>query len=88
VEQTNDETWKRKKYKRKKGLLPLLELAFAFYFVLGIIYAFRLEMWGTIPFLCLFCFGFGYMGMMSLLQTASGKKFSLLLRTVRQNTGL
>lgn len=80
VEKTDDETWKRKKYKRKKGLLPLLELLFAIYFVLGILYALRLEMWGTIPFLCLFCFGFGYMGVMSILQTASGKKVSLLLR--------
>ncbi len=27
-------------------------------------------MWGTIPFLSLFCFGYGYMGVMSLLQTS------------------
>jgi cellulose synthase/poly-beta-1,6-N-acetylglucosamine synthase-like glycosyltransferase len=72
VEKTHDETWKRKKYKRKRGLLPLLELLFALYFVLGIAYAVNLHMWGTIPFLCLFCFGFGYMGVMSMLQTASG----------------
>jgi cellulose synthase/poly-beta-1,6-N-acetylglucosamine synthase-like glycosyltransferase len=83
VEQAHDETWKRKKYKRKKGLLPLLELAFAAYFVLGIAYAVRLRMWGTIPFLCLFCFGFGYMGIMSLLQTASGKRFTALWRPLR-----
>ncbi|HEY6121562.1 MAG TPA: glycosyltransferase [Pyrinomonadaceae bacterium] len=80
VEQTHDETWKGKKYKRKRGLLPLLELAFAVYFVLGIAYATRLHMWGTIPFLLLFCFGFGYMGVMSLLQTTSGKRFLSFLR--------
>ena len=28
VEETTDATWKRKKYKRKRGLLPLLELGF------------------------------------------------------------
>ena len=27
-------------------------------------------MWGTIPFLLLFFFGFGYMGVMSILQTS------------------
>ncbi|MGI9165376.1 MAG: glycosyltransferase [Pyrinomonadaceae bacterium] len=75
VEQTSDETWKAKKYKRKRGLLPLLELGFALYFLLAILYAGRLHMWGTIPFLSLFFFGFGYMGMMSILQTTSAKRF-------------
>ena len=54
VEQTSDETWKLKKYKRKRGLLPLFELGFALYFMLAILYAGRLHMWGTIPFLSLF----------------------------------
>jgi cellulose synthase/poly-beta-1,6-N-acetylglucosamine synthase-like glycosyltransferase len=70
VEKTDDESWKRKKYKRKHGWLPLLELSFALYFVLAIAYAVRMHMWGPIIFLLLFCFGYGYMGMMSLLQTA------------------
>src|SRR2546429_6933690 len=39
VEETSDETWKRKKYRRKRGWLPLLELSFAFYFLLAIMYA-------------------------------------------------
>ena len=75
VENTADATWKGKKYKRKRGLLPLLELSFAVYFMLAIVYSARLHMWGTIPFLTLFFFGFGYMGVMSLVQTASGKRF-------------
>ena len=61
-------------------MLPLLELGFAFYFLVAIIYSARLHMWGTIPFLLLFFFGFGYMGVMSLLQTASGQKLSALWR--------
>lgn len=69
VEKGNDATWKRKKYRRKRGLLPLLELAFAAYFALAISYAVRMEMWGTIPFLLLFFFGYGYIGVMSLLQS-------------------
>lgn len=82
VEQTSDETWKVKKYKRKRGLLPLLELSFSVYFLLAIVYAARLHMWGTIPFLSLFFFGFGYMGVMSILQTTSGKRLRSLWRPV------
>jgi cellulose synthase/poly-beta-1,6-N-acetylglucosamine synthase-like glycosyltransferase len=70
VENTTDESWKRKKYKHKHGWLPLLELSFAIYFVLAIAYAVKMHMWGPIVFLLLFCFGYGYMGTMSLLQTA------------------
>jgi hypothetical protein len=44
VEATDDESWKRKKYKRKHGWLPPLELSFAFYFVLAIGYAIRMHM--------------------------------------------
>jgi cellulose synthase/poly-beta-1,6-N-acetylglucosamine synthase-like glycosyltransferase len=69
VEKTSDETWKRKKYKRKHGWLPLLELSFSLYFLLAILYAIRLRMWGTVPFLLLFFFGFGYMGVMSFVQS-------------------
>ena len=83
VEDTTDATWKRKKYKRKRGLLPLLELSFAVYFLLAIAYSARLHMWGTIPFLLLFFFGFGYMGVMSLLQTASGKRLAALWRPLK-----
>jgi cellulose synthase/poly-beta-1,6-N-acetylglucosamine synthase-like glycosyltransferase len=82
VEQGSDETWKRKKYKRKRGLLPLLELGFSVYFLFAIFYALRLHMWGTVPFLILFFFGFGYMGVMSVLQTSSGKRLLALWRPV------
>ncbi len=74
VEKARDVTWKRKKYRRKRGWLPLLELSFAVYFIFAIAYALRMHMWGPIAFLLLFFFGYGYMGMMSLLQTASGQR--------------
>jgi cellulose synthase/poly-beta-1,6-N-acetylglucosamine synthase-like glycosyltransferase len=80
VEEQKDETWKRKKYKRKRGWLPLLELAFSVYFLLAIMYAVRMQLWGTIPFLSLFFFGYGYMGVMSLLQTATGNRLQSLWR--------
>jgi hypothetical protein len=78
VEKTEDETWKRKKYKRKRGLLPLLELSFSVYFLLAILYAVRMHMWGTIPFLSLFFFGFGYMGVMSFVQSLGGGRLAAL----------
>ncbi len=87
VEKTHDETWKRKKYKRKRGLLPLLEIGFSIYFLLAILYAIRLRMWGTIPFLSLFFFGFGYMGVMSLVQaTGAGRLASLFRPAARTPT--
>jgi cellulose synthase/poly-beta-1,6-N-acetylglucosamine synthase-like glycosyltransferase len=82
VEKTEDETWKRKKYKRKRGWLPLLELSFSVYFLLAILYAVRMSMWGTIPFLLLFFFGFGYMGIMSLLQSVGGGRLASFWRPV------
>jgi cellulose synthase/poly-beta-1,6-N-acetylglucosamine synthase-like glycosyltransferase len=80
VEVQTDETWKQKKYKRKRGWLPLLELAFSVYFLLAIMYAVQMRLWGTIPFLSLFFFGYGYMGVMSLLQTATGNRLQSLWR--------
>jgi len=80
VEKTTDESWKRKKYQRKHGWLPLLELSFAIYFVFAIAYAVRMHMWGPIFFLLLFCFGYGYMGVMSLLQTAGANRLNAVKR--------
>jgi cellulose synthase/poly-beta-1,6-N-acetylglucosamine synthase-like glycosyltransferase len=82
VEKNQDETWKRKKYKRKRGLLPLLELSFSIYFLLAILYAINLRMWGTVPFLLLFFFGFGYMGVMSFVQSLGGGRLASLWRPV------
>ena len=75
-----DAGWKRKKYRRKRGLLPALELASAAYFLCAMLYAAHLEMYLTIPFLGLFCFGYGYMGLMSLVQTSSGTRLQDLFR--------
>jgi len=83
VEKIDDASWKRKKYRRKHGWLPLLELSFAFYFVLAIAYAVRMHMFGPIVFLLLFFFGYGYMGTMSLLQTAGAKRLASVWRGSR-----
>jgi cellulose synthase/poly-beta-1,6-N-acetylglucosamine synthase-like glycosyltransferase len=60
-------------YRRRKGLTPLLELAFACYFAFTIYYAIRTNIFGTIPFLTLFFFGYGYMFVMSLFQGMTRK---------------
>ncbi|HWS55208.1 MAG TPA: glycosyltransferase [Pyrinomonadaceae bacterium] len=80
VEGARDASWRRKKYFGGRGWLPAFELGFAAYFLLAILYAARMAMWGTIPFLCLFCFGYGYMGLMSLLQTAGVRRRAEALR--------
>ena len=82
VEKIHDETWKSKKYKRKRGLLPLLELSFSLYFLLAILYSIRMRMWGTVPFLLLFFFGFGYMGVMSFVQSFSGSRLASFWKPV------
>lgn len=68
-------------YGRKHGLLPLLELSLALYFVAAVWYAIRSEIYGTIPFLLIFLLGFGYMGVMSLFQERAQK----LMQALRRN---
>jgi cellulose synthase/poly-beta-1,6-N-acetylglucosamine synthase-like glycosyltransferase len=80
VEGADDATWKRKKYRRKRGLLPLLELASSAYFLCAILYAAHMGLWLTIPFLFLFFFGYGYIGAMSLLQNVGTERLQQLFR--------
>ncbi|MCS6885004.1 MAG: glycosyltransferase family 2 protein [Acidobacteriota bacterium] len=57
------------KYGRKRGLTPYLELLTAAYFALTIYYAITRGIFGTIPFLLIFLFGYAYTGAMSFLQS-------------------
>jgi cellulose synthase/poly-beta-1,6-N-acetylglucosamine synthase-like glycosyltransferase len=79
-EGATDTAWKAKKYKRKHGWLPLLELSFAVYFLFAVLYAAHMRLFGTIPFLMLFLFGYGYIGTMSLLQTSSARRLQHFFR--------
>jgi hypothetical protein len=79
-EGATDTAWKAKKYKRKHGWLPLLELSFAAYFTCAVLYAAHMHLFGTIPFLMLFLFGYGYIGTMSLLQTSSARRLQHFFR--------
>jgi cellulose synthase/poly-beta-1,6-N-acetylglucosamine synthase-like glycosyltransferase len=74
VEQSGDNWLQQARlYGRKHGLLPLLELGLAIYFVAAIAYAWRSHIYGTIPFLMIFLLGYGYMGIMSLFQSTIRK---------------
>ena len=68
------------KYRRKKGWLPVLEAAFALYFVVAVWYAWRSNIYATIPFLMLFLLGYGYMAGMSLFQGSARRLLNMFHR--------
>jgi cellulose synthase/poly-beta-1,6-N-acetylglucosamine synthase-like glycosyltransferase len=70
-----------RKYRRRRGLLPYLELAFAIYFVVAVWYALRVNIYATIPFLLIFLLGFGYMAMMSFFQGGMRKVLQVFRRS-------
>ena len=57
-----------KKYRKRLGLIPYVELLIGSYFALTIWYAVVNENYVTVPFLVLFVWGYWYTGVMSLLQ--------------------
>jgi cellulose synthase/poly-beta-1,6-N-acetylglucosamine synthase-like glycosyltransferase len=69
VENSND-NWLQAavKYRRKKGWLPAIEMAFALYFVFAVYYALRSNIYATIPFLMIFLVGYGYVALVSIFQ--------------------
>jgi len=56
------------KYRARKGMVPLIELAFAVYFMATIYVAFVGKHYISIPFLLLFLFGYLYVGVLSVYQ--------------------
>ena len=68
--EAGEEGWELKKYvRRRSGLIPMIELALAAYFVFTVAYSFTIENYLTTPFLMLFFMGYTYTGTMSLFQT-------------------
>ena len=65
--ETKQDLWATKLYRRRTGVLPVVELLLRLYSVLVVYYAFSNENYPTIPFLMLFVVGFIYMGLMSIL---------------------
>ena len=57
-----------KKYRKRLGWVPYIEMLVGGYFALTVWYAIANENYITVPFLFLFVFGYWYTGLMSLLQ--------------------
>jgi cellulose synthase/poly-beta-1,6-N-acetylglucosamine synthase-like glycosyltransferase len=57
-----------RKYRRRLGWVPWIELLIGVYFAITIYYAVINENYLTVPFLCIFVLGYWYTGLMSLLQ--------------------
>jgi cellulose synthase/poly-beta-1,6-N-acetylglucosamine synthase-like glycosyltransferase len=71
IERTQDD-WQHKKYHQSMPIQPLIEIALGIYFTGTVLYALAHGIYGTLPFLMLFQFGFLYAGLMSLLQQIGG----------------
>ncbi|MGH9687112.1 MAG: cellulose synthase family protein [Candidatus Acidiferrales bacterium] len=62
-------SWMRKSYRKRPGLMPFLEVALGLYFAAAVLYAIQNENYATVPFFILFVWGYLYTGIMSLAQT-------------------
>jgi cellulose synthase/poly-beta-1,6-N-acetylglucosamine synthase-like glycosyltransferase len=71
IERAQDD-WQHKRYHQTMPIQPLVEVALGLYFTATVIYALTNEIYGTLPFLLLFQFGFLYMGLMSIVQQFRG----------------
>jgi len=61
-----------KKYRRRSGVLPYLEIAFGTYFLGMIVFAIQTYNFFSIPFLALFVFGYYWAGFSTLYQEHQG----------------
>ncbi len=57
-----------KKYRKRLGIIPWIEIAIGCYFAFTVWYALSTENYFTVPFLLLFVLGYWYTGFLSLLQ--------------------
>jgi hypothetical protein len=67
-----EDGWQHKKYHQTMAIQPLVEVALGLYFTFTVFYALQHEIYGTLPFLMLFQFGFLYTGLLSIFQQAGG----------------
>jgi cellulose synthase/poly-beta-1,6-N-acetylglucosamine synthase-like glycosyltransferase len=78
-----DDNWERKKYLKRGGWIPVVELALAAYFLYTTAYSVYAENYLTTPFLMLFLAGYSYTGIMSLLQAPLRRLWSALPSLLR-----
>lgn len=65
---TQRDGWQGKKYHQSMAIQPFIEVALGVYFSATVVYALAHGIYGTLPFLVLFQFGFLYTGLTSILQ--------------------
>ncbi|HEY4356250.1 MAG TPA: cellulose synthase family protein [Acidobacteriaceae bacterium] len=63
-----------KKYRKRLGIIPWIELLIGCYFTATVYYAISTENYFTVPFLLLFVLGYWYTGLLSLFQGLFEKK--------------
>jgi cellulose synthase/poly-beta-1,6-N-acetylglucosamine synthase-like glycosyltransferase len=61
--------WVKKKYHKRAGLMPYLEVLLGIYFAGAVMYSVQNANYATVPFLLLFVWGYFYTGVMSIAQT-------------------
>jgi cellulose synthase/poly-beta-1,6-N-acetylglucosamine synthase-like glycosyltransferase len=61
--------WVKKKYHKRAGLMPWIEVVLGIYFAAAVVYTVQNANYVTVPFLLLFVWGYLYTGLMSLGQT-------------------
>jgi len=67
IERRQDD-WQHKKYHQSMPIQPLIEVAFGLYFTATAAYALANGIYGTLPFIFLFQFGYLYLGLTSIWQ--------------------
>jgi hypothetical protein len=80
------ENWEHKKYLRRGGWIPAIELLLAGYFSYTTAYSVYAENYLTTPFLMLFLVGYSYMGTMSLLQAPLRRLWNALPALLHSHT--
>jgi len=65
---SGDDSAARRRYKVAVSFQPLVELAFAAYFTVAVLWVLDRHVYDSLPFLLLFQAGFGYVGLSSLLE--------------------
>lgn len=58
--------WKKMLYKSGNPFTAVLEVIFAGYFVMAFTAAYRAGLWASLPFITLFCIGYGYVAFLSI----------------------
>ena len=74
IEESKDKSWVKKSYAGRGIKLPWLEMAFAFYFLFTVWYAIKSQIFGTIPFLLIYLFGYAYASVMAIAPRLSRAK--------------